>query len=529
METGVLAGLDVPKAVQGLLSFKKLMGDGLKVDSWEKDENDDEHQKIVLNSISKSNFEDESIFVAEGEIHHEYTLPMRIVSDEFKELDASYSQLLKLVGEENKSIVDFVEQARKKTKNLLDTLCPLQITGIGRRAIFTVLVIGLISVIASVGTTTAVSYATGAFNSHEPITEEVLKIQEDVDKLEDTFSRKVAGIIEALQTKLNSFLIAHDLEKAFEMVHSFIVVALKPDEWDSTENSYLHFIQEYVAKSGLIKIGNKFGSQPTSTLLLLSEVQTGMSINSSNEEHGNCDDYSLVSSFKTLIPYGHAAKPTETDGKFVLADGKFIWISTRSFLAPSKFRPQNKNKMSWNRKIISDEDVGSVYVVNNTLIIVNASITALMQCEEEQNRINIEGPVLVQIPLSCQLTSDHLNISSYKVITLASKEILTVATQYPTLHYHEELQNLSKIQNLEEEELDTLMTKIIEEKKEINDMEKKVIEQDDGGFWYGLWNWASRVWSGFTEPIQKMLVKVFACLVVSFFILILCCINKRCK
>ena len=144
METGVLAGLDVPKAVQGLLSFKKLMGDGPKVDSWGKDENDDEHQKIVLNSISKSNFEDESIFVAEGEIHHEYTLPMRIVSDEFKELDASYSQLLKLVGEENKSIVDFVEQARKKTKNLLDTLCPLQITGIGRRAIFTVLVIGLI-------------------------------------------------------------------------------------------------------------------------------------------------------------------------------------------------------------------------------------------------------------------------------------------------------------------------------------------------------------------------------------------------
>ena len=532
MEAGVLAGLDVPKSVQDLFSSNKFLGDALKVDSWEKDVND-EDPKFILESISDTNFQDESIFVAEGAIHHDYSLPMRIVSNEFKQLAASYSQLLNLVGEDKKGNVDFIEHSIKKTKNLLQTLCPAQVTG--KRAIFTILIVGLITFVASVGTSTTIAYAAGAFNKVEPITKEVLKIQENINNLEDVLSRKVVEIIEALQIGFKSHLIAHDLEKAFEMVHSFIVVAVKPDEWDFTENSFLHFIQEYVAKSGQIQIGNKFGSHPTSTLLLLSAVQTGMFINSTIEEHGNCDDLSLVSSFKTVIPYGHAAKPTEIDRKFVLNDGKFIWISTRSFLAPTKFRPQNK--LSWNRRITSDEHISSVYVVNNTLIIVEANITALMQCNEVQKQINIEGAVLVRIPLACQLTSDHLNISSYKVITLASKEVLTVAAQYPTLHYHQDLQNLSKIENLEEEELAMLMTKIIEEKKEIIDMERKVIEQDDGSgllsFLSGLWstfsNWASRFWAGLSQPIRNTLILLLACLVVLFLIFFLCCLNKRCK
>ena len=37
---------------------------------------------------------------------------------------------------------------------------------------------------------------------------------------------------------------------------------------------------------------------------------------------------------------------------------------------------------------------------------------------------------------------------------------------------------MSKIQNLEEEELTNLMTTILKEKKEINEMESKVLEQD---------------------------------------------------
>ena len=529
MEAGVLAGLDVPKSVQDRFMFNKFSGDALKGDSWGKDVNDDEHQKVILESISDSNFQDNSIFVAEGEVHHKYSLPMRIVKNEFNQLDASYRKLSSLVEEKDKSAVDFVEYARKKTKNLLETLCPSQDTG--KRAIFTILIVGLISIIASAGTAAAISYATGAFNSNEPITKEVRKIQDDVDNLEDKFSRMIVEIIEVLQRKFETHTIAHGLEKAFEMVHSFIVVVLKPDEWDFTENSFLNFIQENVAKSGLIRIGNKFGSHPTSTLLLLSTVNTGMIINTTIEEHRNCDDLTLVSSLKTVIPYGNAAKPTEIDRKFVLNDGKFLWISRRSFLAPSKFRPQNK--MSWSRMILSDGYISSVYVVNNTLIIVEANITAMMQCKEEQKEISIVGAVLVQIPLFCQLISDHLNISSYKVITLASKEILTVDTQYPALHYHQDLQNLSKIENLEEEELTMLMTKIIEEKKEISDIERKVIEQNDGAGWLSVaWNWitsnVSYIWSQISQPFKEVLYIVLACLVVSFFILILCCFNKRC-
>ena len=79
MEAGVLAGLDVPKSVQDLFSSNKFLGDALKVDSWEKDVND-EDPKFILESISDTNFQDESIFVAEGAIHHDYSLPMRIVS-----------------------------------------------------------------------------------------------------------------------------------------------------------------------------------------------------------------------------------------------------------------------------------------------------------------------------------------------------------------------------------------------------------------------------------------------------------------
>ena len=529
MEAGVLTGLDVSKSVQDLFMFNKFLGDALKVDAWGKDVNDDEHQKVILESISDSNFQDNSIFAAEGEIHHSYSLPMRMVKNEFNQLDASYSKLSSLVEENDKSAVDFVEHARKKTKNLLETLCPSQVTG--KRAIFTILVAGLISIIASVGTTAAISYATGAFNSDEPITKEVLKIQDDVDKLEDKFSRTIVEIIEVLQREFETHTIAHGLEIAFKMVHSFIVVVLKPDEWDFTENSFLNFIQENIAKSGFLRIGNKFGSHPTSTLLLLSTVNTEMFINTTIEEHRNCDDLSLVSSLKTVIPYGHAAKPTEIDRKFVLNNGKFLWISRRSFLAPSKFRPQNK--MSWNRMIISDGNISSVYVVNNTLIIVEANITALMQCKEEQKEINIDGAVLVQIPLSCQLLSDHLNISTYKVITLASKEILTVETQYPALHYHQDLQNLSKIEQLEEEELTMLMTKIIEEKKEISDMERKVIEQNDGTGWLtNAWNYissgASYVWSQISQPFRVVFYIAIACVVLIFLIIILFCLNKWC-
>ena len=73
------------------------------------------------------------------------------------------------------------------------------------------------------------------------------------------------------------------------------------------------------------------------------------------------------------------------------------------------------------------------------------------------------------------------------------------------------------------------MTKIIEEKKEINDMERKVIEQDDGGILFVVWNWVSGIWSGLTEPVQRIVILVFASLVVCLFILILFCLNKRCK
>ena len=72
---------------------------------------------------------------------------MRIVKNEFNQLDASYRKLSSLVEEKDKSAVDFVEYARKKTKNLLETLCPSQDTG--KRAIFTILIVGLITFLAS--------------------------------------------------------------------------------------------------------------------------------------------------------------------------------------------------------------------------------------------------------------------------------------------------------------------------------------------------------------------------------------------
>eukprot|EP00092_Neocalanus_flemingeri_P047381 GFUD01053668.1.p1 GENE.GFUD01053668.1~~GFUD01053668.1.p1 ORF type:complete len:166 (-),score=19.19 GFUD01053668.1:144-641(-) len=117
-------------------------------------------------------------------------------------------------------------------------------------------------------------------------------------------------------------------------------------------------------------------------------------------------------------------------------------------------------------------------MVNNTLLIIQANISASLQCQEKSQQLHINGTVLLKIPNLCQLTSIHLNISSYNVVSLTEQKILTVSTDNPYLHYHEEIQNMSKLKNLKQEELTKLMTRILDGKKRINKLESKVVEQD---------------------------------------------------
>ena len=520
-------GLALPNAIGKLFLFDKFLPNNtLTVQSWERNVIDDEREVISLDPIPiPSAKDDTTIFAAKGEILHDYTLPVMKISKEFQRLDSSYHQL-QLQTENHKNNIGFVERTRKKVKNLVETLClTLQER---KRAIITGIIIAIVTAVAASAATAGVAYAVGAFNSDEPITKDVLMIQEDVDKLEAKLEKKEIGIIENLGTRIDSnqiafehHLLGHQLEDAFDRLYSFIVGVLNPEQWDFSINSFLEFIQEEVAKSGLIKIGTMFGGHPISTLLLLSNVKTEMLINTTSEEPANCNDLTLRTRWRTVIPSQQAAKPTENARKFLLDDGGFLWVSPQSYLSRSRLRTQKR--LSWNRNIRSDEHIPSVLVVNNTQMIIHANITALIQCEEGQKEIYINGTVLIQIPLACQLISKHLNISSYKVISLATKKVLTVGTEDLTLHYHQELQNISRIENLEEKELTNLMAKIIEEKQEIIDMEREVIEQDDG-----LLGSFRRFWSGLSQLEKEVIYAVILSLVLVIVIIILCIVLKKC-
>ena len=74
-----------------------------------------------------------------------------------------------------------------------------------------------------------------------------------------------------------------------------------------------------------LQIGQMFGNNPISSLLLLSTVETRIQ-KDAEFESGLCRDMSFLTKFKTIIPYGQAAKPTENESKFILDGGHFVWI-----------------------------------------------------------------------------------------------------------------------------------------------------------------------------------------------------------
>jgi hypothetical protein len=80
---------------------------------------------------------------------------------------------------------------------------------------------------------------------------------------------------------------------------------------------------------------------------------------------------------------------------------------------------------------------------------------------------------------------------------MAEQKVLTVSTEYPSLHYHDDIQNMSRIQNLEEEELNKLMKKVLEKKNEINKIESNVLEQD------GLKNTARKALNWFDKKWEQ--------------------------
>ena len=314
--------------------------------------------------------------------------------------------------------------------------------------------------------------------------------------------------INELKYEMESHQIAHRLNESYDMLYSFIFSVLRPDEWDFTENSYLNFIHDQVASSGHVKIGQMFGNNPISSLLLLSTVETRIQ-KDAEFESGLCRDMSFLTKFKTIIPYGQAAKPTENESKFILDDGHFVWISKKSFMGPSKFRPANKFSLS--RIIKSDEHIDSILVVNNTLLLIQANLTAWIHCQNKSQQIHINGSAVLKIPTFCKLSSIHLNISSYNVINMAEQKVLTVSTEYPSLHYHDDIQNMSRVQNLEEEELNKLMKKVLEKKKEINKIESNVLEQD------GLKDTARKALNWFDKKWEQW---ELICIVVSFSIVV---------
>ena len=387
-----------------------------------------------LETIGFKHFEEGVVFAAVGQVNHKYTMDMEIVDSSLRRIDKQYISIKENSPEEYMDL----ERERDEVYNLVKHFCKPSVIKAKRLAITTAILITIISSLISTGAVTGVAFAAGGFGTAQPITEQVLFEEAEINLLElekDQTWLNVTKNQHLFMTKLEDDVIhlqnlftdlysqVQDMKKAkyikssYEKIMKFLQRILSPQKWEYENNSLLNLAQETLAKTGLFKQGSLFGFNSVATLLLSSDILPTILFEEEND--GSCSKVQIVNQFYTvIISTENVGLPTKNPVKYKVTEKKFMWISKEAFLRPSKFRPIKK--ISFQREIITDDTV-EIHPHNNTIIVIISSQNEIdyeMSCPEMTKKGFLNTSSVINIAHECSLTSKFLNISTYKVIVI---------------------------------------------------------------------------------------------------------------
>ena len=384
-----------------------------------------------LKNIAFKNFEKGAVFSAVGQINHNYELQVKDASSTLKKIDLSFTDLLENSMEEFSAIV------RKKDTvySLLKHFCDPDVIRGKRIAGLTAILILFLSSVISTAAATGVAFAVEGFGTAEPITEEVLSKEAGINVLErqkdemflnvtkgkNLFVSQLADDVSNLQdvvgylySQVNDIQLSLKIGFAYEKIMHFLLTVLTPQNWDYEQNDFLFFVQESIAKTGLMKQGTLFGFNPIASLLMYSGIFTRILFD--KETDASCSKSRIVNEFYTVqINTENVGIPTTNPVKYKIHKNKFLWISEEAFLPQTKFRPMKT--ISYQREILTDNSI-EMHPYNNTIIMVVTSKNVVnyeIICQKLHKKGTIRTGSVISIPCQCRLSSKSLNISTYTV------------------------------------------------------------------------------------------------------------------
>ena len=131
--------------------------------------------------------------------------------------------------------------------------------------------------------------------------------------------------------------------------------------------------------------------------------------------------------------------------------------------------------ISLQRKIESYGDVSFLPINNTQIILKTPAVNASLHCPGRKYQVALNGTRLLQIPLSCAVTSKHFNISKYFINNLQEENIVEENNDWK-ISYHTSLEDSNVMEN---KDLLLLIDDIYSLKEEEIDMEEETLENSE--------------------------------------------------
>lgn len=319
--------------------------------------------------------------------------------------------------------------AAKKLENAMKTLCSHKEKSSGKKGhvrekrFFTFLIFFVLTTITAYGISTAVNSSNRlitkedieianetAAEKHELRKIEIARLEKDskrIDDLEKRFDR-----MEHMQAVTNY---GRKLKQVAEMAYTQLRLLLRPDSYEFEPSIFMEKMAQDILQHFSDRGNDLFDHVIGTGVAEVLYLSTFKNFIVQDKDSNSCEDSHVMIKATTMIPYEDIVG-TETDvpQRYATEDGRFFYINKDFIADGSNFRPDHS--LSSQRLIMSSSNI-SVTVLNNTVFMIDNKglhLDIVISCPGKPNtQETIYNSPFVRLHTSCEITSTHLNISSF--------------------------------------------------------------------------------------------------------------------
>ena len=376
---------------------------------------------------SRHFLKEDQMRVADGTLTSTFIVPLRRISKGYSLIKGKVLDLITNskefdINKEDNEHIRAVQLEATELGNKLQTLCSQKEHARSKRFIGSILFV-VFSIIAVVGVRDALSSSSRLVNKEDISTGiDASREKSELEKIQIERAQKDAKRLDALEHRIDNMEHNYAIDKFAQV----LLLAAKNEnrelELIANPESYNYepsFFMERMASDILNSFSNKsddlFDHVVGTGITEVMYFSTFNTIVLQGESANNCEDAHAMVVAKTIIPNRNVVgSPTQNPQKFKTQNGKFVYIAEAYIPEGSKFRPARS--LSSQRLIMSSSNI-SVTVLNNTVFMIDNKglhLDIVISCPDKPNtKETLYNAPFVRLHTSCEITSEHLNISSF--------------------------------------------------------------------------------------------------------------------